>query len=62
MKRVKNNAFQVLLMMFKILIFVMYYSFRVLIMKTWKPIITMDHIGFDKEISNLKKQRELRKN
>ena len=31
-------------------------------MNTWKPIITMDHTSFDKEIFNLKKQRELKKN
>ena len=31
-------------------------------MNTWKPIITMVHTGFDKEICNFKKQTELRKN
>ena len=31
-------------------------------MNTRKPIIAMDHTSFDKEIYNLKKQWELRKN
>ena len=31
-------------------------------MNTWKPIITMNHTGFDKDICNLKKQTELTKN
>ena len=31
-------------------------------MNTWKPVITMDRTSFDKEIWNLKRQWELRKN
>ena len=36
----------------------MHDTFRGLtIMNTWKPIITMNHTSFDKEICNLKKAK-----